>query len=186
MPELNLSEDVPYPIQAALYHPPGAVLRHDAVVWGYAPAPRGRASHIHQGVQVTGIRKDANGKCIGVDTNKGPIDAGVVICAVAGWTTQITDMAGIRTPITNHALQAYVTEPVKPMLHKIVGLGEPAHLHPQTDRGEFLIGAEIEPYTTYSMRSTFSFVEDATATRSTCSLSWHGSRSCASGRATAT
>jgi sarcosine oxidase subunit beta len=162
-PELNLSDDVPYPIQAALYHPPGAVLRHDAVVWGYATGAAKRGAHIHQGVQVTGIRKDANGKCIGVDTNKGPIDAGVVICAVAGWTTQVTDMAGIRTPITNHPLQAYVTEPVKPMLHKIV---VSANLHvyvSQTDRGEFLIGAEIEPYTTYSMRSTFSFVEHATA-----------------------
>jgi sarcosine oxidase subunit beta len=162
-PELNMSQDVPYPIQAALYHPPGAVLRHDAVVWGYATGAAKHGVHIHQGVQVTGIRKDANGHCVGVDTNKGPIEAGCVVSAVAGWTTQITDMAGIRTPITNHALQAYVTEPVKPMLHKIV---VSANLHvyiSQTDRGEFLIGAEIEPYTTYSMRSTFSFVEHATA-----------------------
>ena len=95
-------------------------------------------------------------------------------------------MAGIRTPITNHPLQAFVTEPVKPMLHKIL---VSANLHvyvSQTDRGEFLIGSEIEPYTTYNFRSTFTFTSTRPRTRSTWSRSWHGSRSCASGRATAT
>ena len=119
--------------------------------------------HLHQGVEVTGIRKDANGRCTGVDTTSGPIDAGVVISAVAGWTTQICDMAGIRTPITNHPLQAFVTEPVKPMLHKIL---VSANLHvyvSQTDRGEFLIGSEIEPYTTYNFRSTFTFTQHSAA-----------------------
>ena len=162
-PELNLSEDVPYPIQAALYHPPGAVIRHDAVVWGYAAGADRYGAHIHQGVEVTGIRTDAHGRCVGVETSAGPIDAGCVVSAVAGWTTQITDMAGVRTPITNHPLQALVTEPVKPLLNKII---VSANLHvyvSQTDRGEFLIGAEIEPYTTYSTRSTFTFVEHAAA-----------------------
>ena len=162
-PELNLSPDVPYPIQAALYHPPGAVIRHDAVVWGYAAGAHKKGASIHQGVDVTGIRKDAAGRCTGVDTNLGPIDAGKVVCAVAGWTTQVCDLAGVQTPITNHPLQALVTEPVKPMLHKII---VSANLHvyiSQTDRGEFLIGAEIEPYTTYSTRSTFSFVEHGAA-----------------------
>jgi len=60
-PELNLSQDVPYPIQAALYHPPGAVIRHDAVVWGYATGAYHQGVHIHQGIEVTGIRKDDNG-----------------------------------------------------------------------------------------------------------------------------
>jgi sarcosine oxidase subunit beta len=158
-PELNMSTDVAYPIQAALYHPPGATLRHDAVVWGYATGAYHQGVHLHQGVEVTGIRKDASGRCTGVETTAGPIDAGVVISAVAGWTTQICDMAGIRTPITNHPLQAFVTEPVKPMLHKIL---VSANLHvyvSQTDRGEFLIGAEIEPYTTYKSIGTFPFLE---------------------------
>ena len=86
-----------------------------------------------------------------------------MISAVAGWTTQICDMAGIRTPITNHPLQAFVTEPVKPMLHKIL---VSANLHvyvSQTDRGEFLIGSEIEPYTTYNFRSTFTFTQHSAA-----------------------
>ena len=85
------------------------------------------------------------------------------LSAVAGWTTQVTDMAGVRTPITNHPLQAFVTEPVKPILHKII---VSASLHTyisQTDRGEVLIGSEIEPYTTYNMRSTNTFLEHSTA-----------------------
>jgi sarcosine oxidase subunit beta len=162
-PELNMSTDVAYPIQAGLYHPPGSVLRHDAVVWGYASGAYHRGAEIHQGVEVTGIRKDAAGRCIGVETNEGPIDAGAVVCAVAGWTTQVCDMAGVRTPITNHPLQAFVTEPVKPLLHKIL---VSANLHvyvSQTDRGEFLIGSEIEPYTTYSLRSTFTFMQHSCA-----------------------
>ena len=162
-PELNMSMDVPYPIEAALYHPPGSVLRHDAVVWGYGSQFSMRGGHIHQGVKVTAVRKDAAGKCIGVDTSQGPIDAGIVMSAVAGWTTQVTDLAGVRTPITNHPLQAFVTEPVKPLLHKII---VSASLHTyisQTDRGEVLIGSEIEPYTTYNMRSTNTFLEHSTA-----------------------
>ena len=162
-PELNLSRATAYPVQAALYHPPGSTLRHDAVCWGYATQAYHRGAELHQGVEVTGIRKDAAGNCVGVDTNQGPIDAGVVICAVAGWTTQVCDLAGVRTPITNHPLQAFVTEPVKPALHKIL---VSANLHvyvSQTDRGEFLIGSEIEPYTTYNFRSTFTFVQHSCA-----------------------
>ena len=83
--------------------------------------------------------------------------------AVAGWTTTITDMVGVETPLTNHPLQAYVTEPVKPILNKII-VSAGLHVYvSQTDRGEFLIGAEIEPYTTYSTRSTWTFVEQASA-----------------------
>ena len=157
-PQLNLSRDVAYPIMGALYHPPGAVVRHDAVVWGYARRADQGGAEIHQGVEVTGLQIE-HGRCTGVQTNKGPISAGTVMSAVAGWTTQITDMAGLELPITNHPLQAFVTEPVKPLLSKII-VSAGLHVYvSQTDRGEFLIGAEIEPYTTYNTRSTYTFLE---------------------------
>ena len=157
-PQLNMSREVAYPIQGALYHPPGAVLRHDAVVWGYARKADAGGVHIHQGIEVTGLTIE-NGKCVGVETNRGSISAGVVMSAVAGWTSRITDMAGIEMPLTNHPLQAFVTEPVKPLLSKII-VSAGLHVYiSQTDRGEFLIGAEIEPYTTYNTRSTFTFLE---------------------------
>jgi sarcosine oxidase subunit beta len=161
-PQLDMSRDVAYPIQGALYHPPGAVIRHDAVVWGYARRADQGGVHIHQDCEVTGLRI-RDGRIQGVDTNRGPVDAGIVLSAVAGWTTTITDMARIETPITNHPLQAFVTEPVKPVLSKII-VSAGLHVYvSQTDRGEFLIGAEIEPYTTYSTRSTFTFVEHSAA-----------------------
>ena len=157
-PQLNMSREVAYPIQGALYHPPGAVIRHDAVVWGYARKADAGGVHIHQGVEVTGLKIE-NGRCVGVETNRGPIAAGTVMSAVAGWTSMITDMAGIEMPLTNHPLQAFVTEPVKPLLSKII-VSAGLHVYvSQTDRGEFLIGAEIEPYTTYNTRSTFTFLE---------------------------
>ena len=85
-PQLNMSRDVAYPIQGALYHPPGAVIRHDAVVWGYARKADAGGVHIHQGVEVTGLKIE-NGRCVGVETNRGPIAAGTVMSAVAGWTS---------------------------------------------------------------------------------------------------
>jgi sarcosine oxidase subunit beta len=161
-PELNMSRNVAYPIMGALYHPPGAVIRHDAVVWGYARKADEHGVHIHQGVEVTGIDV-VDGRVAGVQTTSGPIRAGTVMSAVAGWTTTITDMVGVETPLTNHPLQAYVTEPAKPILNKII-VSAGLHVYvSQTDRGEFLIGAEIEPYTTYSTRSTWTFVEQASA-----------------------
>jgi sarcosine oxidase subunit beta len=134
------------------------VIRHDALVWGYARKADAGGVHIHQGVQVTGLKIE-NGRCVGVETNRGPIAAGTVMSAVAGWTSMITDMAGIEMPLTNHPLQAFVTEPVKPLLSKII-VSAGLHVYvSQTDRGEFLIGAEIEPYTTYRGTGTFPFLE---------------------------
>ena len=182
-----MSRDVAYPILGALYHPPGAVIRHDAVVWGYArKADAARRAH-PPGHRGHGHRRRRTAASPGVQTNRGPIRAGTVMSAVAGWTTTITDMVGIETPLTNHPLQAYVTEPVKPLLNKII-VSAGLHVYvSQTDRGEFLIGAEIEPYTTYSTRSTWTFVEQASAQRARAvAVPRAPEDPCASGRATAT
>ncbi|HYM50779.1 MAG TPA: FAD-dependent oxidoreductase [Candidatus Limnocylindrales bacterium] len=159
-PELDLSEDVPFPIQAALYHPPGAVIRHDAVVWGYARAADRLGVELHQNTEVTGIRVEG-GKVVGVETNRGEISAPVVMAAVSGWSTEVARMAGVELPITTHVLQAFVTEPLKPFLHVIL-VSATLHIYvSQTDRGEVLIGSEIEPYTTYSQQSTLGFLEQS-------------------------
>jgi sarcosine oxidase subunit beta len=82
-----------------------------------------------------------------------------VISATAGWSTLVADLAGVQLPITTHILQAFVTEPLKPFLDVII-VSSQMHVYiSQTDRGEFLIGAEIEPYTTYRGTSTFPFLE---------------------------
>ena len=107
---------------------------------------------------MTGITRSA-GRVTGVETNRGPISCGTVVSATAGWSTLVADLAGVRLPITTHILQAFVTEPLKPFLDVII-VSSQMHVYiSQTDRGEFLIGAEIEPYTTYRGTSTFPFLE---------------------------
>ncbi len=156
-PELDMSGGGKRPILGAAYHAPGATIRHDAVAWGYAIEAQRLGVSIHQGVEVTGLRID-RGRCVGVETNGGFVAAGQVLSAVGGYVTQITNMAGFRIPIVTHPLQAFVTESYKPVLDRIVASAD-LHIYvSQSSRGEVLIGAEIDPYSSYSTRSTFPFL----------------------------
>jgi sarcosine oxidase subunit beta len=157
-PQLDLSDHPRYPILAALYHPPGAIIRHDAVVWGYARGADERGVHIHQKTEVTGIDVE-NGRVTGVRTARGNIKTGTVLNATAGWATLISDMAGVRLPITTHPLQACVTEALKPFLDVIIVSGSLHVYVSQSDRGELVMGASIDPYTSYSLDSTLNFLE---------------------------
>jgi sarcosine oxidase subunit beta len=157
-PQMDLSRDVTWPVMGALYHPPGGIIRHDAVVWGYARGADRRGIEIHPYTKVMGIER-ANGRVTGVRTTRGDVACDTVASATAGWSTLVADLAGVPLPITTHILQAFVTEPVKPFLDVII-VSSQMHIYvSQTDRGEFLIGAEIEPYTTYNGTSTFPFLE---------------------------
>jgi len=157
-PELDLSQRPAYPIVGALYHPPGGIIRHDAVVWGFARAADRRGVEIHQGTEVTGFERDSD-RITAVETNRGRVECGQVVSATAGWSSLVGRLVGLRLPITTHILQAFVTEPVKPFLD-VVLVSSQLHVYvSQTDRGEFLIGAEIEPYTTYKGIGTFPFLE---------------------------
>ncbi|MDH4178384.1 MAG: FAD-dependent oxidoreductase [Thermoleophilia bacterium] len=159
-PQISISRDVTWPILGALYHAPGGIIRHDAVVWGYARKVDEAGIEIHQGVEVTGFERKGS-SLTKVKTTAGDISAGVVLSATAGWSSILADMAGVPLPITTSILQAFVTEPVKPFLDKII-VSAQMHIYvSQTDRGEFLIGAEVEPYPTYSNKGTFPFVEYA-------------------------
>jgi len=147
-----------WPIQGALYHPPGGVIRHDAVVWGLARRADKGGAEIHPYTEVTGINR-SNGKVTGVRTNRGDISAPVVLNCTAGWSSLISDMAGVQMPITTHILQALVTEPMKPLLDVVI-VSSQMHVYiSQTDRGEVLVGSEIEPYSSYSQDSTLDFLE---------------------------
>ncbi len=161
-PLLDLSDHPRYPIQAALYHPPGGIIRHDAVVWGYARGADQRGVHIHQLTEVTGIDV-TQGRVVGVQTNRGAIKAGTVMNATAGWATLISDMAGVRMPITTHRLHACVTEPLKPLIDVIIVSGSLHVYVSQSDRGELVMGSGIDPFQTYSMNSTLDFMESLSA-----------------------
>ena len=157
-PHLDLSDHPRYPILAALWHPPGGIMRHDAVVWGYARSADQRGVHLHQQTKVTDIEVQA-GKVVGVQTDRGYIRTGTVLNATAGWCTLISDMAGVRMPVTTHPLQACVTEALKPFLNVVVVSGSLHVYVSQSDRGELVMGSAIDPYQSYSMDSTLGFLE---------------------------
>jgi sarcosine oxidase subunit beta len=158
VPYLNTSEQARYPVLGALYHPPGGIIRHDAVVWGYARGADARGAEIHQGTEVTGIDV-AHGKVNGVRTSRGPVASPVVLNCTAGWSTLICDMAGVRVPVQTFPLQAAVTEPVKPFLDAVVVSGSLHVYVSQTDRGELVFGASVDPFPSYSMRGSLDFIE---------------------------
>jgi sarcosine oxidase subunit beta len=157
-PQLDLSDAPSYPIMGALYHPPGGIIRHDAVVWAFARGADRLGVEIHPYTEVTGLERSGE-RITAVETTRGRVECGHVVSATAGWSSLVAGLAGLRLPITTHILQAFVTEPVKPFLDVIV-VSSQLHVYvSQTDRGEFLIGAEIEPYTTYKGTGTLSFLE---------------------------
>jgi sarcosine oxidase, subunit beta len=166
-PQLDLSDVPAYPILGALYHAPGGIIRHDAVVWGFARAADQLGVEIHPYTEVTGFERDGD-RITAVETSRGKVECGQVVSATAGWSSLVGTLAGVRLPITTHILQAFVTEPMKPFLDVII-VSSQLHVYiSQTDRGEFLIGAEIEPYTTYKGTGTLSFLE--TSARHTLEL----------------
>lgn len=162
VPGLDVSDRPHQPILAGLYHPPGGIIRHDAVVWGYARGADRAGIELHPFTEVTNIRV-AQGRVAEVVTNRGTIATRTVVNATAGWCSTIARMVGIELPIATHPLQALVTERLKPALHHVI-VSATLHLYiNQTDRGEFVIGEEIDPYSSYSIRSTLPFLEHAAA-----------------------
>ena len=160
-PAMRVSDDAEHPIMGALYHPPGGIIRHDAVVWGFARGADEGGAEIHPYTEVTGFER-ANGRITAVETTRGRVECGTVVNATAGWSTLVNDMAGVPLPITTHILQACVTEPVKPLLDVVI-VSSQMHVYiSQTDRGEFVMGSEIEPWTTYRMNGTLNFLQDLT------------------------
>ncbi|MGH8670923.1 MAG: FAD-dependent oxidoreductase [Burkholderiales bacterium] len=157
-PEIDLWCGGHAPILGALYHAPGAVARHDAVAWGYGRGADQRGVEIHQRTEVLGIEV-SGGRVSGVRTTRGPISTQKVLCAVAGSTPRITQMLNIETPIVIHPLQACVTEPMKPWLNTILVSGSLHVYVSQSDRGELVMGAALDPYEIHSTRSTLDFVE---------------------------
>jgi sarcosine oxidase, subunit beta len=158
VPAMDVSSKARFPIMAALYHPPGGVIRHDAVVWGYARACDRMNIEIHPYTEVTGIQVE-KGRALNVATTRGNVAAGAVLNVTAGWASTISKMAGVPLPIVSHQLQACITEPLKPFLDKVI-VSATLHVYVnQTDKGELVLGAEIDPYQSYSMRSTLPTLE---------------------------
>ena len=145
----------------ALYHPPGGIIRHDAVVWGLARGADAGGAEIHPYTEVLGLERTQRARRRGAHQPRHDPRRPGLNCT-AGWSTLLCDMAGVALPITTHILQACVTEPVKPLLDVVI-VSSQMHVYvSQTDRGEFLMGAEIEPWTTYRMQGTLNFLQEVT------------------------
>jgi sarcosine oxidase subunit beta len=160
-PTMYVGPDTTYPVMGALYHPPGGIIRHDAVVWGLARSAADAGVEIIPYTEVTGLTRQGS-RITAVETSRGTIGAGTVVNCTAGWSTLLCDMAEVRLPITTHILQACVTEPVKPFLDVVI-VSSQMHVYiSQSDRGEFVMGSEIEPWTTYRTKNTLNFLQDLT------------------------
>jgi sarcosine oxidase subunit beta len=159
VPEMDLScGGHQAPVHGALYHPPGSIVRHDAVAWAFARGADQQGVEIHQQTEVRGIEV-RDDEVIGVHTDRGFIRTRKLLSAVAGWTPSITSMVGIRTPLVIHPLQAMVSEPLKPWLNPII-VSASMHVYvSQSTRGELVAGASLDPYELTSMRSTLGFAE---------------------------
>ncbi|MBI4563448.1 MAG: FAD-dependent oxidoreductase [Planctomycetes bacterium] len=162
VPGLDLSARPRFPVLAALWHPPGGIIRHDAVVWAYARACDRMGIEIHEHTEALGIRTegtDGARRVTGVTTNRGEIHAATVVNCTAGWASTVSRMVGLDLPLVTHPLQACVTEPLKPFLTPVI-VSSNLHVYiNQTDRGELVIGAEIDPYQCYSLRGTLPTLE---------------------------
>ena len=162
VPNLNMSEDSRFPIMAGLWHADGATARHDAVAWGYAKGACERGVELHQLTEVQDI-EITQGRVTAVKTNRGRVECGCVVQAVAGASSVVAKMAGIKLPIHSYPLQAMVTQPYKPILTPHVSS---PHVHVyvhQTSRGEFVIGGGSDPYPLYNTRATLDQRESLSA-----------------------
>ena len=148
-----------YPVLGGLWQRRGGTARHDAVAWGYARACSDMGMDVIQKCEVTGIRQE-NGKGTGVSTNRGDIDCDKLGMVVAGHSGHLADMAGFRLPIESVALQALVSEPIKPCMDVVVMANTVHGYMSQSDKGEMVIGGGADGYNNYTQRGSFHHIEE--------------------------
>jgi sarcosine oxidase subunit beta len=157
-PLLNTARGARYPILGASLQRRGGTARHDAVAWGYARAADVQGVDIIQNCEVTGIRTRA-GKVDGVATTRGAIRCAKLALVAAGHSSVLAAMAGFRLPIESFPLQALVSEPVKPCLNTVIMSNAVHGYISQSDKGELVIGAGTDQFTSYSQRGSFHVIE---------------------------
>jgi sarcosine oxidase subunit beta len=148
-----------YPVLGGLWQARGGTARHDAVAWGYARACSDMGMDIIQRCEVTAVRQQA-GKVVGVTTTKGDIDCDKLGMVVAGHSSALAEMAGFRLPIESLALQALVSEPIKPCMDVVVMANTVHGYMSQSDKGEMVIGGGTDGYNNYTQRGSFHHIEE--------------------------
>ena len=162
IPNLDCSAGARFPILGGLLQPRGGTVRHDAVAWGYARAADALGVDVVQQCEVTGLRIES-GAVTGVRTALGDIAAEKVGIAVAGNSGRVAAMAGIRLPIESHVLQAMVSEPLKPVLDTVVTSGAVHFYISQSDKGELVMGGDLDFYNSYAQRGNLPMIQNVVA-----------------------
>ena len=152
-------ENARFPIHGGLLQRRGGTVRHDAVAWGYARAADSRGVDIIQKCEVTGFRT-SGGRVTGVETTRGFIGANKVGLSVAGSSSRVAALAGLRLPIESHVLQAFVTESIKPFIDCVVTFGAGHFYMSQSDKGGLVFGGDLDGYNSYAQRGNMPVVED--------------------------
>ena len=147
-----------FPIKGGLYQRRAGTARHDAVAWGYARGADSQGVDILQNCAVTGF-DIRDGKCLGVETTRGPIRARKIAMCVAGSSSLVAEMAGIRLPIESHVLQAFVSEGLKPAIPGVITYGAGHFYISQSDKGGLVFGGDIDGYNSYAQRGNLPAVE---------------------------
>ncbi|MEL7281918.1 MAG: sarcosine oxidase subunit beta family protein [Pseudomonadota bacterium] len=157
-PALNTRPDMRYPIHGGVLQPRAGTGRHDAVAWGFARAADRLGVDIIQNCEVTGILTEA-GRCVGVVTSQGEVRAGMVGATAAGHSSTIAQMAGFELPIESYALQAFVSEPLKPVLNTVVLCPPFGTYVSQSDKGGLVIGGGLDRVPSYGQRGNLPMQE---------------------------
>ncbi len=161
-PSLDMSSVARFPIHGALIQRRGGTARHDAVAWGYARAADALGVDIVQNCEVTGFTQ-TGGKVTGVETTRGRIGAGRVGICVAGNSGHVAGLAGIKLPIESQTLQAFVSEPVKPMVDTVI-MSMSLHCYiSQSDKGGIVLGGDPDRFPSYAQRGLSPQIEKAAA-----------------------
>jgi sarcosine oxidase subunit beta len=152
-------ENARFPVQGGLLQRRGGTVRHDAVAWGYARAADRLGVDIIQNCEVTGIRQE-HGRVTGVETTRGFIGAGKIGLACAGNSSRVAALAGLRLPIESYALQAFVSEALKPLIDTVITFGAGHFYISQSDKGGLVFGGDIDGYNSYASRGNLPTIED--------------------------
>ena len=162
-PLLDMSPQARFPILGGFLQPRAGTARHDAVAWGYARAADALGVDLIQNCEVTGFLKNAAGHIAGVDTSRGRIACERIGIAAAGHSSVLARLAGFTLPVTSYALQAMVTEPVKPALDIVLlSPGTGAYVS-QSDKGEMVLGAGLDLFPSYAQRGSFAVTQSIVA-----------------------
>ena len=158
VPYLDYSPEARFPIHGGLLQRRAGTARHDAVAWGYARAADSLGVDIIENCEVTGFAIEG-GRVGGVETTRGRIRAGRTGIAVAGHSSHVAAMAGLRLPVESHILQGFVSEPIKPLVDHVLSFGAELFYISQSDKGGLVFGGHIDGFNTYTQRGQFPKVQ---------------------------